>query len=142
MTQDDEGLLDSKIVIIDDDPSSVDLLSLMLEDDDYTNVISFTGAFEGLDYCLENPVDLILLDIQMPEINGIGVLEKLDAKLHEEFLPVIVLTAHAGEEVQEKALKSGAHDFLTKPFKQNEVLLRIKNVLTTRKYYKLAVKPI
>ncbi|MCW9033964.1 MAG: response regulator [Rhodospirillales bacterium] len=137
-----ENLQTLNIVIIDDNPSNVSVLEIMLEDEDYENITSFTNPKEGLAYCQNNPVDLILLDILMPEMDGLQVMENLEDKIRTEFLPVIVLTALTNEEAQAHAEKMGAHDYLTKPFQQDVVLERIKNTLTTRVYYKGAMRPL
>jgi signal transduction histidine kinase len=80
--------------------------------------------------------DLILLDLMMPEMDGYEVLQKVRQELAGgEFLPVMVLTANATEAAKKRALTAGATDFLIKPFDRTECLLRIKNLLTTRKLH-------
>lgn len=79
--------------------------------------------------------DLILLDLMMPHLDGFAVLESLRSLPGEIFLPVLVLTADANEETKRRALRSGATDFLLKPFDHLEVLLRIGNLLETRRLH-------
>ncbi len=136
------SIYNSKIVIIDDNESNVAVLEMALEDDGYEDIHTFTNPLAGLAFCKAEPIDLILLDIRMPEMDGLQLMAELNDKLQSEFLPVIVLTSDSSEEAHTGALNAGAHDFLTKPFKQYEVLLRIKNVLTTRTFYKAAMRPI
>ncbi|MDF3011934.1 MAG: response regulator, partial [Cellvibrio sp.] len=78
--------------------------------------------------------DLILLDLQMPEMDGFQVMECLKANIEEDYLPVIVLTAQPGHKL--RALQSGAKDFISKPFDVIEVKTRIRNMLEVRLLYK------
>ncbi|MEA3332106.1 MAG: response regulator, partial [Pseudomonadota bacterium] len=126
---------DAKILVVDDNPANVLLLEAVLEEEDYENVFSTTDPFQVLPMCRERSFDLILLDIRMPGMSGIEVLEQLNSILKHEYLPVIVLTAQTDPETRRQALAAGAKDFITKPFADWEVLLRIQNTLETRMYY-------
>ncbi|MCW9034887.1 MAG: response regulator [Rhodospirillales bacterium] len=130
-----DNALMSKIVIIDDNPTNVALLEDMLDEEGYENLVCFTDPREALSHCQNEEVDLILLDIRMPHLNGIQLMEQLADKIHSEYLPIIVLTAQKDAETRENALRVGANDFLNKPFEQWEVLLRIHNTLVTRMLY-------
>jgi DNA-binding response OmpR family regulator len=80
----------------------------------------------------------VLLDLMMPHVDGFTILESLRAgEGIETFLPVVVLTADVNEETKLRALAAGATDFLVKPFDQTEVLLRIRNLLETRRTHLL-----
>lgn len=125
----------ANILIVDDNSANVALLEAVLEEDDYTNVYSTTDPFKVLPLHREHQFDLILLDIRMPGMSGIDVLKKLKTIASNDFLPVIVLTAQTDPETRQEALLAGAKDFLTKPFADWEVLLRIKNTLETRLFY-------
>jgi len=129
-------ILQSEILIVDDNPINVTLLEQMLEDENYEHITSTTDPREVVPLCQNNSFDLILLDIRMPQMTGIEVLQALAEPLKDDFLPVLVLTAQTDDETRSQALSAGASDFLTKPFKQWEVLLRIHNMLATRLYYK------
>ena len=126
---------DAKILIVDDNPSNVLLLEAVLEEEDYGNIFSTTDPFQVLPMCRERSFDLILLDIRMPGMSGIEILQQLPAIIGGEYLPVIVLTAQTDPETRQQALAAGAKDFITKPFEDWEVLLRIQNTLETRMYY-------
>lgn len=130
-------LLSSRILIVDDEPANVLLLERLLEQLGYNNVETFTDSLEALPRILDSSVDLVLLDIQMPQLTGFEILEQIrETKNESEFRPVMVLTADATAATKRKALALGAEDFLTKPFEAYEVALRVKNLLRTRHLYK------
>lgn len=123
----------SKILIIDDQPSNVLLLEGILQEEDYTAIRGLTDSREALAVFLEYHPDLILLDLQMPYMDGFEVMKKLQACLSPgTFLPILVVTANITPEAKRRALAEGATDFLTKPFDAIEVILRIRNLLQTR----------
>ena len=124
-----------KIVVIDDEPANVALLEMMLADGGYTRVKGVTDSRLAMETCVAFEADLVLLDLMMPHVDGFTVLESLRAAAAESFLPIIVLTADANENTKLRALRAGATDFLLKPFDQLEVLLRINNLLETRRLH-------
>jgi DNA-binding response OmpR family regulator len=124
-----------KILLIDDEPLNVALLEDMLADAGYKQIRSVTDSRTALDVCNEFGPDLILLDLMMPHVDGFAILDALRSDGAELFLPVIVLTADASEETKRHALRSGATDFLLKPFDQLEVLLRLGNLLEMRRLH-------
>ncbi|WP_084167327.1 HD domain-containing phosphohydrolase [Pelobacter seleniigenes] len=126
---------DAKILIVDDNMANVALLEAILEEDDFTQLFSTTDPRQVLPLYRQHHFDLILLDIRMPEMSGIEVLEQLTEVLSDDFVPVIVLTAQTDQETRQQALASGAKDFVTKPFEDWEVLLRIENTLQSRLFY-------
>ena len=126
----------SAILIVDDNPSNVALLTAMLEDAGYVNIYGITDSRQVIPCVTEKQFDLILLDIRMPNIDGIAVLKLLANLGRDDFLPVLVLTAHNDPDTRKAALAAGARDFLTKPFVDREVMLRIRNTLETRAFYK------
>ncbi len=125
----------AKILIVDDNMANVALLEAILEEDDFTQLFSTTDPRQVLPLYRQHHFDLILLDIRMPEMSGIEVLEQLAEVLRNDFVPVIVLTAQTDQETRQQALASGAKDFVTKPFEDWEVLLRIENTLQSRMFY-------
>jgi putative two-component system response regulator len=124
-----------KILVIDDEPANVALLEDMLSDGGYTRVKSVTDSRLALETCETFEPDLVLLDLMMPHVDGFTILEALRAAAREAFFPVIVLTADANESTKLRALRAGATDFLLKPFDQLEVLLRMTNLLETRRLH-------
>jgi len=126
-----------KILIVDDEPANVALLEDMLGEQGYTHLKSTTDSRLVLELCHEFDPDLILLDLFMPHLDGFAVLESLRADRSEIYLPIIVLTADVNEDSKRRALHCGATDFLNKPLDHIEVLLRIRNLLETRRIYQL-----
>ena len=126
-----------RILIVDDEPANVALLEDMLSDQGYVCVKSTTDSRDVVELCNEFDPDLILLDLFMPHLDGFTILEALRGDRTEVFLPIIVLTADVNEETKRRALNLGATDFLNKPLDHIEVLLRIKNMLETRRIHQL-----
>lgn len=123
----------ARILIVDDEPTNIRLLERILEVYRAGAVRSVTDPRETLSTVIHFQPDIILLDLNMPHLDGFGVLAQLDdAMPAEERPPVIVLTADITPEAKRRALTAGAKDFLTKPFDQTEVVLRIRNVLENR----------
>ncbi|MFN8559821.1 MAG: response regulator [Dehalococcoidia bacterium] len=131
-----EPFLDARILIVDDQQVNVILLERILRRAGYTDITGVTDSREALARFAALPPDLLLLDLRMPHLDGYGVLEQLQTMLAADcYLPVLVLTAEIAKEARERALSSGARDFITKPFDQIEVLLRIDNLLQTRRLH-------
>ena len=129
----DNVLTPAKILIVDDQPSNVLLLEGILEEEDFTSCRSIIDSREALPAFIEDRPDLILLDLQMPFMDGFELMRKVKACLPpDDFLPILILTADITPETKRRALAGGAMDFLTKPFDATEVILRIKNLLHTR----------
>ena len=129
--------LNANILIVDDQEANIDILEGFLTMQGYKSIKSLQDPREVLP-CIPtfNP-DIILLDLSMPYITGFEILELLKPIISpNNFLPILVLTADVTKESKQKALASGAIDFLTKPFDLIEVGLRIKNLLYTRYLYK------
>ncbi|MDV7340737.1 response regulator [Terasakiella sp. A23] len=131
-----KDLRQSKILVVDDKPANVLLLEQFLEEEGYENVISTTDSREVVNLYVTEKVDMILLDIRMPYMDGIQVMEALKEVIGpDDYLPILVLTAQTDMETRQKALAMGARDFLTKPFQPWEVFQRIHNLLETRCFY-------
>lgn len=121
-----------KVLVIDDEPANVALLDGILTDNGYKRVKSITNSREAIETYEAFQPDLVLLDLMMPHIDGLTILEALRAQGSDILLPVLVLTADVNEETKLRALRAGATDFLLKPFDQIEALLRIGNLLEIR----------
>ena len=128
-----ESLLGMRILIVDDEPVNIALLEDILQLSGYTQLESTSDARRVQALCRERQPDLILLDLNMPHMDGFTVMKQLSQEFEgDDCLPILVLTADIGLETKRRALSVGATDFLTKPFDHVEVLLRIKNLLRTR----------
>ena len=121
----------AKILIYDDDPDIVAALKIYLTNEDYTLYTASTGR-EALDCIRQNNIDLVLMDIMMPEMDGIAA----TVKLREEYnIPVIFLTAKSELSDKVLGLNVGADDYVTKPFDPVEVQARVRSHL--RRYMRL-----
>ena len=126
-------LSQARVLIVDDEPSNIRLLERILQLHHAGSIRSVTDPRETLSVVLSFQPDIILLDLNMPHFDGYRVLDQLhDAIPAEERQPVIVLTADITPEARRRALTGGAKDFLTKPFDQTEVVLRVQNLLENR----------
>ncbi len=116
----------NKILIIDDDKELCMLMKKCIEKEHFSAAVAYTGT-DGLQLFREsNDIVLVILDVMMPEMNGFQVLRKLRQKSN---VPVLMLTAKAGEEDKVSGLQSGADDYLTKPFSIKELIARIHSLI-------------
>ena len=130
----DSEVLNAGILIVDDQESNITLLAQLLSEAGYTAVTSTMNPQEVCALHRRNRYDLILLDLQMPYMDGFQVMEGLKTNDADRYLPVIVLTAQPGHKL--RALQAGAKDFISKPFDLVEVRTRIYNMLEVRLLYK------
>jgi putative two-component system response regulator len=129
------GTRSARILIVDDQKANVVLLEQILARAGFTNTLATQNPTEVLGLWDSFAPDIVLLDLNMPELDGFEVMEQLAPRLHPtngDYLPILVLTADLSAETKQKALAGGAKDFLTKPFDLTEVVLRVKNLLETR----------
>ena len=127
-------ILNASILVVDDQEANVQLLMQLLEETGYTRVTSTMQPTEVCSLHRTYHYDLILLDLQMPGMDGFEVMEGLKANLDDDYLPIIVITAQPGHKL--RALHAGARDFVSKPFDLIEVASRIHNMLEVRLLYK------
>ena len=127
-------ILSASILIVDDQEPNVSLLEQLLSEAGYTRVTSTMNPQEVCALHRKNHYDLILLDLQMPGMDGFQVMEGLKTNEADSYLPVIVLTAQPGHKL--RALQAGAKDFISKPFDLVEVKTRIHNMLEVRLLYR------
>ncbi len=130
----DSEILRASILIVDDQDANVKLLERLLGEAGYTNVASTMTPQDVAALHRRNRHDLILLDLQMPGMNGFEVMQSLKADPADGYLPVIVLTAQPAHKLM--ALQAGAKDFISKPFDLVEVKTRIRNMLEVRLLHK------
>jgi DNA-binding response OmpR family regulator len=120
----------ARILVVDDQEPNVRLLRRILENAGYTAVTCTTDPREVCELHRKHRYNLILLDLQMPGLDGFQVLEGLKDIDPDDYLPVLVITAQPAHKL--RALRAGAKDFIGKPFDQAEVLMRIHNILEVR----------
>ncbi len=129
-----QEILAASILIVDDQPANVLLLSELLREAGYTSITSTTDPYAVDELHRINRFDLILLDLQMPGMDGFAVMDQLKATDTDSYLPILVITAQPNHKL--RALAGGAKDFVAKPFDLIEVQTRIRNMLEVRLLYK------
>ena len=127
-------ILNASVLIVDDMEANVMLLDQVLRNAGYINIASTQNPRDVLELHRANRYDLILLDLQMPDMDGFQVIEALKEIETGGYLPVLVITAQPGHKL--RALKAGAKDFVSKPFDLVEVQTRIHNMLEVRLLYR------
>jgi adenylate cyclase len=123
-------ILKASILIVDDKSANIAILDQMLRGAGYSNITSTSHPREVVQLHRKNPYSLILLDLQMPGMDGFEVMTELKTIEADGYLPVLVVTAQPDHKI--RALKAGAKDFVSKPFELAEVLLRVYNILEVR----------
>jgi class 3 adenylate cyclase len=121
------------ILVVDDLPQNVRLLEAVLGPRGYA-IAAATSGREALERVASEPIDLVLLDIVMPEMDGYEVCRALRADPSTSFLPVVMITA-SGEQEKVAAIEAGADDFIAKPFDQAELLARVGSLLRIKRYH-------
>ena len=121
------------ILVVDDLPQNVRLLEAVLAPRGYA-IATATSGREALERVASDPIDLVLLDIVMPEMDGYEVCRALRADDSTRFLPVVMITA-SGEQEKVAAIEAGADDFIAKPFDQAELLARVGSLLRIKRYH-------
>ena len=129
-----DGMLNASILIVDDQEANVQLLEHMLREAGYRCITSTMDPHAVCALHRDNRYDLILLDLQMPGMDGFQVMEGLKEIETDGYLPVLVITAQPGHKL--RALTAGAKDFISKPFDLMEAKTRIYNMLEVRLLYK------
>ena len=122
----------AKILVIEDDEISIRMLETILKKAEYHNVKSLTDARDACLVYQKFQPDLVLLDLNMPYLNGFEVMHQLKEFNPHQYLPILMITEEENPKIRLQALESGAKDFLNKPYERVEVLLRIHNMLEVR----------
>jgi len=125
----------ARILIVDDEQGNVDILRRFLTRAGFTRIESTTDSREAGTLYVQHRPDLILLDLHMPHLDGLQVMDTLNEIAEASYLPILILSADLTPEARREALSRGAKDFVNKPFQQDELLLRIKTLLETRFLY-------
>ena len=115
-----------RILVIDDQFSPREAIRMVLKDK--YDVVTVSGAIEGIEYMFDNPVNLVLLDIKMPRMDGIEAVKEIKMLFPET--KVIFFTAYTNDTLLEKALEHGAEGYITKPFDKDELLNMVNKTLS------------
>ncbi|MBP7216168.1 MAG: response regulator transcription factor [Candidatus Omnitrophica bacterium] len=124
--------MNKKILIVDDEKDIIKMLEYNLKKEGFRTIAAHDGA-EALDKAASQHPDLIVLDLMLPEIDGLEVCKTLKKEEKTSHVPIIMLTAKAQETDKIVGLELGADDYMTKPFSPNELIARIKAVLRRMK---------
>ena len=127
--------MNKQLLVVDDEPNIIELIRMNLSKSNFEIIPAYTGQ-EALDIVAHKEVDLVLLDIMLPDIDGIEVLRRLRTNDKTADLPVIMLTARSEETDKVIGLGMGADDYMTKPFGLRELEARIRNVLRRKEVYR------
>jgi len=122
----------ARILLVDDNEDNITLLEGLLAAEGYNSVLGVTDPRKGVELYQSYQPDLVVLDINMPHMDGFAVMKKLVEIEKGAYPPILALTAQKDPATRLRALQSGARDFLTKPFDRAETLTRIRNMLETR----------
>ena len=126
---DEQGIKSSRILVVDDEPINLMVLTELLKTDGYKDITSLTNALDAVKSYQQDHFDLILLDILMPEMDGFEVMHQFSETYKQQHPPVMVFTSLSDNKTRNRALKEGARDFLVKPFDNEEILSRVYNLL-------------
>lgn len=123
--------MQKKILVVDDEPDIVELIAFNLEAEGYA-VITATSGLEALNRARAILPDLIVLDLMLPEMDGLAVCEILHRLPSTALIPVIMLTAWKSELSRMIGLQTGAEDYMTKPFSPRDLVVRVNETLRSR----------
>jgi putative two-component system response regulator len=124
----------SKILVVDDEPVNLRLVEKILHNAGYHNVELVSDSRNVVERFLQQESDLVLLDLNMPNLDGYEVMQKLQALQQNVLPPIMVLTAQQSRDFRVRALDLGARDYITKPFDQIELLARVHNLLQAHRF--------
>jgi len=125
----------ARILVVDDEKSNVDTLIRILSRAGFTHVESTTDPRQVAGLYVQQRPDLILLDLHMPHLDGLDVMDELNEIAEASYLPILILSGDLTPDARRDALSRGAKDFVGKPFMPDELLLRIRTLLETRLLY-------
>ena len=124
----------STILMVDDEPIILETLQMFLEDAGYHNFITTTDPKKALNMVVLKKPDIVLLDVMMPEVTGLDILQQMRSKEALKHIPAIILTSATDPDTKLQALELGATDFLAKPVDPSELALRLRNTLAAKAY--------
>jgi len=125
----------ARVAIIDDEVLNVKVVHKYLKDAGYQNLFAATDPSKALELVARVKPDLVILDIVMPKISGLSILERIRTEEATRHLPVLILSASTEPEMKQKALEIGATDFLSKPVDPDDMILRVRNALLRKAYH-------
>jgi len=125
----------ARIMVVDDEPINIKVVQKYLKIAGYENFISTTDSTNALDTVASEDPDIILLDIVMPKVDGLEILERIRADEERKHIPIVILTASNDQPTKQKALELGATDFLAKPVDPSDLIPRVRNALLAKSHH-------
>ncbi len=125
---------EAQIMIVDDEAINIEIVKAYLEEEGFTNFLTTTKSQIAVEMVRSHKPDIVLLDINMPQVSGLEILNVMRSDAELKLIPAIVLTASNDPQIKLKALRLGASDFLAKPVDPSELMLRLQNVLAVKAY--------
>jgi cyclic di-GMP phosphodiesterase len=126
----------ANILIVDDESANVRLIEKILKANEYKNIVCTQDPTKVLSLYKKHKFDLILLDINMPKLDGYAVMKLLAEEIKTPLPPILILTAQHAQNFRQQALDNGARDYVTKPFDMDELLSRVRNLLEVEMVHK------
>ena len=123
---------DKHLLIVDDNPTNIMLMQALLEEDGYENIHSASCAIEAYSILEETSINIILMDIMMPEIDGLEATQAIKSNKKYSNIPIVMVTATDDDSLLKKSFEYGAIDFVRKPVNQIELLARLKTILISQ----------
>lgn len=123
------------VMIVDDEPVNIKVVQKYLKNAGYHRFVNTSDARHAIDLLRQERPDIVLLDIMMPHVNGLDILEVIRGDINFQHVPVLILTAANDDEVRFRALELGATDFLNKPVRGAELIPRIRNALIVKAHH-------
>ena len=139
MAMPQDGSEHASVLVVDDEPKNVLLLKDLLESKGYI-VCSAMDGESGLTLALQRLPDVVLLDVMMPRLDGLEVCRRLKAAQGTAMIPVLLVTALDAREDRLAGIDAGANDFITKPIDSGDLILRVRNAVTTKRLYDRVAK--
>src|SRR5208283_3048212 len=123
----EEGTMPEKILIVDDEPDMLRLLSMIIKDKTPYEITTTNNPVEALDLARKGGFDLLISDLKMPGLDGIELLNAV--RSFDAAIPVIIITAYATAESAAEAMDKNAFDFITKPFRKEQIIFTIEKAM-------------
>ena len=130
----EETIRACRIMILDDEETNVLIVKKYLQQQGYRRFDTLCDPRQAVESAIKNEPDVLLLDINMPYINGLEILRQFSVEPKLQNVPVLILTAQTASEIKKNALELGANDFLTKPVDPNELIPRVRNALVFKSH--------
>ena len=117
----------AKILVVDDELDMLALLAMIISEKTEHNVTTTNNPLEVVQFVKENEYDLVISDLKMPGMNGIELIAEI--RKIDQYIPILVITAYGSNESAEDAINKGAYDYITKPFRKEQILIAIDRAL-------------